>query len=129
MLDVNPETVCFIIEAARRFHAKEQVVIPEEPLSPSDNWVMQVLADHVGDPTFQEAKTTIDDLEPDQQIQLIALMRVGRGDYERDDWDSAVQDAQDGWQQDTVTEYLFSKPLLADFLSEGLDQFGYNCED
>lgn len=129
MLDVNPETICFIIDAARRFHAQEQVVIPEEPLSPSDNWAMQVLASHQDDPTFQEAKSTIADLEPDQQIQLIALMRLGRGDYELEEWDAAIADTQDDWREDTVAEYLFSKPLLADFLSEGLDQHGYSCED
>jgi len=32
------------------------------------------------DPTYAELKTTIDDLEPDQQIRLVALMWLGRGD-------------------------------------------------
>lgn len=129
MLDVNPETVCFIIDAARRFHAQEQVVIPEEPLSPSDNWAMQVLAAHADDPTFQEAKATIADLEPDQQIQLMALMWVGRGDYDADDWENAVNDAGDAWSEEGIADYLFSKPLVADYLDEGLAQLGYDCED
>lgn len=129
MLDVNPETVCFIIDAARRFHAQEQVVIPEEPLSPSDNWAMQVLAAHAGDPTFQEASATLADLEPDQQVQLMALMWLGRGDYEPEDWDNAIADAQDAWREDALADYLFSKPLVADYLSEGLDLLGYGCDD
>ena len=49
MIDLNPETVCFIIERAREFHAKEQVSIPEAPTSPSDDWARQVLADHLDD--------------------------------------------------------------------------------
>ena len=36
MLNINPETVCFIIAKAREFQAKEEVVIPEAPLSPAD---------------------------------------------------------------------------------------------
>jgi hypothetical protein len=46
MLELNPETVCFLINKAKEFHAKEEVVIPDEPLSPSEDWARQVLADH-----------------------------------------------------------------------------------
>jgi len=38
MLDLNPEIVCIIIAKAREFHAKEEVVIPEEPANPSGDW-------------------------------------------------------------------------------------------
>jgi hypothetical protein len=31
MIDVNPDTVCFLIDKAREFHAKDQVTIPEAP--------------------------------------------------------------------------------------------------
>ena len=48
MLNINPETVCFIIQRARQFHVKEQVVIPEIPNSPADDWALQMLADHAG---------------------------------------------------------------------------------
>ena len=74
MLELNPETVCFLISKAKEFHAKEDVVIPNEPLSPSEDWARQVLADHADDLTYQEFKSTINDLEPDQQANLVALM-------------------------------------------------------
>ena len=38
MIDLNPERVCNIIQLAREFHAKEEVVIPEVPNNPGDNW-------------------------------------------------------------------------------------------
>ena len=94
-------------------------------MSPSDDWARQVLADHVDDPTFQEVKAAIDDLEPDQQVTLVALMWLGRGDYSADEWDSAVAAAQDGWNERTA-EYLLGTPMLADFLSEALDELGYD---
>jgi hypothetical protein len=124
-MDLNPDTVQFIIDKAREFHVKEEVTIPEESLSPSDDWARQILADHADDPSYQEIKTTIDDLEPDQQITLVALMWVGRGDYSADEWDAAIETAQDSWNERTA-EYLLGTPLLADFLSEGLDQLGYD---
>ena len=124
-MDLNPDTVRFIIDKAREFHVKEEVTIPEEPLSPSDDWARQILADHADDPSYQEAKSTIDDLEPDQQVTLVALMWLGRGDYAADEWDNAVENAQDSWNERTA-EYLLGTPLVADFLSEGLDVLGYD---
>jgi Protein of unknown function (DUF3775) len=124
-MELNPEIVRFIIDKAREFHVKEEVTIPEEPLSPSEDWARQILADHVDDPTFQEIKTTIDDLEPDQQVTLVALMWLGRGDYSSDEWDAAIETAQDSWNERTA-EYLLGTPLLSDYLSEGLNELGYD---
>lgn len=124
-MDLNPDTVRFIIDKAREFHVKEEVTIPEAPLSPSDDWARQILADHADDPSYEEVKTTVDDLEPDQQVTLVALMWLGRGDYAAEEWDSAIENAQDSWNERTA-EYLLGTPLVADYLSEGLDALGYN---
>ena len=75
-------------------------------------------------PVFQELKTMIDDLEPDQQVSLVALMWVGRGDYAAAEWNSAIEQAKDSWNQRTA-DYLIGTPLVADYLGEGLDQLGY----
>jgi Protein of unknown function (DUF3775) len=128
MLDLSPEIVCAIIAKAREFHAKEEVVIPEEPANPSGDWAVQVLADHADDLTYQEIKETIDDLEPDQQTNLVALMWVGRGDFSADEWRYAVDQARDLWTPHTA-EYLLARPLVADHLEEGLSQLGYSCAE
>ena len=49
-------------------------------------------------------------------------MWLGRGDYTLDEWDKALTDAGDSWNPRTA-EYLIGTPLLADYLTEGLDQF------
>ena len=123
-MDLNPDTVFYLVDKAREFHVKEAVTIPEVPLSPTDDWARQVLADHADDPVFQELKTMIDDLEPDQQVSLVALMWVGRGDYAAAEWNSAIEQAKDSWNQRTA-DYLIGTPLVADYLCEGLDQLGY----
>lgn len=128
MLSTNPETVCFLINKAHEFHAKEEVVIPEVPNSPADDWGRQVLADHIDDLSYQEMLYAINDLEPDQACELLALMWLGRGDYETDEWQQALNDAQESWDEQTVHN-LIATPLLADFMTEGLDLLGYRCEE
>lgn len=128
MLSVNPETVCFLISKAHEFHAKEGVVIPEIPNSPADDWGRQVLADHVDDYSYQEMIYAINDLEPDQAIEVLALMWLGRGDYEVDEWEAALNDAQDFWDGQTVNN-MIATPLLADYLTEGLALLDYRCEE
>ena len=128
MLDVSPEIVCSIIAKARAFHAKEEVVIPEEPVNPSGDWAIQVLADHANDLTYQEVQETIDDLEPDQQVNLVALMWIGRGDFDASEWDAVLEQARDMWTSHTAA-YLLSRPLVASYLEEGLASLGYSCEE
>ncbi len=127
MLDINPETVCFIIQRARQFHVKEQVVIPEIPNSPSDDWALQMLADHAGNLNFQEVLLEIKDLEPDQKATLVALLWLGRGDYDLDNWETALKDATDNLT-DHTGPYLMGHPLVADYLQEALNQHGYSCD-
>lgn len=127
-LELNRDTLQFIVDKAHEFHVKEAVTIPEEPLSPSDDWARQILADHGDDPSFQELKSVIDDLEPDQQVQLVALMWIGRGDYSIDEWPDALERAEDSWNTRTA-EYLIGTPLVADYLAEGMEQFSLNQEE
>ena len=128
MLNINPQIICFLIDKAREFHVKEQVSIPETPTSPTEDWAMQVLADHLDDATFQELENTINDLEPDQQVELVALMWTGRGDFDVTEWDAAFKEAGDAWNTRTAA-YLIATPLLADYLMEGLNLKGYSCEE
>lgn len=126
MLNLNPEIVCNLIERAREFHAKEGVIIPEETTDSSGT--ADMLAEYQGDPTFQEFRNTINDLEPDQQVSIVALMWVGRGDFDAGEWEEAYRAAGEEWTQHTA-EYLISTPLVADYLEEGLAALGYTCEE
>lgn len=128
MLEINPDTVCLIIARAREFHAKEQVVLPEEPFNAGDDWALQTLADHLDDLTYREVVAAIDDQEPDQQAQLVALMWLGRGDFDVEEWDAALEQAVEQ-ANDRTAEYLLATPLVADFLEEGLDLLGYTCDE
>ena len=128
MLNINSDTVCHIIDGAREFQAKEEVVIPDTPDNPADDWALQVLADHGDDLTYQEVCELIRDLEPDQQAELVALMWLGRNDYEINDWEMAVDEAT-ARATEATAEYLLSTPMVADYLTEGLACHGMSCND
>ncbi len=120
--DVDTGTLARLIQAAREFHAKEEVVFPDTGVEGSDDdWAMQVLADHASDLTFQELESTLSDLGPDQQAELVALSAIGRGDYATEEWEAALQDARDNWSTDSVRS-LIANPLIADEWEAGLDQ-------
>lgn len=127
MLNTNPENVCQLIQLSRQFHGQEAVVIPDTGPAPDSDWGVQILAGHAEDPTLQEFQALMNDLEPDQQQEVVALLWLGRGDYTLEEWDDALAYAQESWNRQTA-DYLLSHPLLADYLSEGLDQHGYRCE-
>lgn len=127
MIDLNPENVYFLIDKMREFHAKEAVTIPEVPTSPADDWARQVLANHLDDPCYAEICAVIADLEPDQQITLVALMWLGRGDYTIDEWQEALEEARSAYNGRT-SDYLTATPLVADYLEEGLNEHGYTRE-
>jgi hypothetical protein len=130
MLKVRLETLCYIIAKARELQAKEQVVFPDDSSGPGDDWAMQVLADHVDDLSLLEIKAAVEDLSPEQQAELVALMWLGRGDYALDEWDDASAEALEQLlDHESTAEYLLAHPMVADQLEEGLIAHGYSCED
>ncbi|SDK52044.1 DUF3775 domain-containing protein [Microbulbifer yueqingensis] len=128
MLTLNVETTCRLIDLAKEFHAQEGVSFPDEPDNASGDWARQIVASHGGDKTFQEFKSIVEDLEPDQQQELVALLWLGREDYSLGEWQDALAQAADDWTPETA-EYLVGHPLLANYLEKGLEQFGHRCNE
>lgn len=130
MPDINTEKICYLIVKAREFDVKTGVEEPDPGGNPSDNDSREVLQDYEDDPTFQELTSFIDDLNEDEQVDLVALMWLGRGDYTAAEWDDAREEAQRARDEHGHTaSYLLGAPLLGDFLEEGLSQLGLDCAD
>jgi hypothetical protein len=127
VLNINPEIVCFIISKAKEFHVKEEVTFNEDmPNSEYEYDWAQILADHEDDLSYYELKKVIEDLEPDQQVDLLALMYIGRGDFETSEWSEARKLAKENLAPN-LTRYLLSKPLIADYLEKSLELLGCAC--
>jgi hypothetical protein len=55
-------------------------------------------------------------------------MYIGRGDYKESEWPAALEQALTV-PIEARPDYLISKSMLSDYLSEGLAIFGFSCED
>jgi len=128
-LSIEPETAFYIVLKAREWDEKTAASSEDEPGSnPSDDEDVEILEDRRDDPTYEELMAAMDSLNEDQQLDLIALMWIGRGDYDISEWDTVRQDAADMGEKH-IPSYLAQTPLLSDYLEEGLNQAGYNMDD
>jgi hypothetical protein len=127
-LVISPEKVGFLIEKAREFDAKEASTDPDSGSNASDDNMIDVLTDNGDDPVVREITGFINSLSEDEQIDLVALMRLGRGDGSIDEWTDLRREAAEGHNSRTAS-YLLGEPLVSDFLAEGLDQVGLGWGD
>ena len=88
----------------------------------------EVLEDHADDPVAAELIADIRALNEDEQIDLVALAWLGRGDGNLKDWDSLRSQAAAA-HNDRTASYLLGMPLLSDCLDEALAQLGHSAEE
>ena len=122
-LTISPEKVGFLIEKARQFDVKEAASDPDSGSNAADDDMIDVLEDDGRDPVAHEIAGFIDALSDDEQIDLVALMRLGRGDGTLEEWKDLRQQAAEG-RRGPPARYLLGEPMLGDLLAEGLDEFG-----
>ena len=67
------------------------MVSPDSGSNPSDDEGPATLQDNPDNLTRAEIEAEIEDLEPDQQAELVALMWIGRGDMEPEEWEEALE--------------------------------------
>jgi hypothetical protein len=127
-LAISAEKVGFLIEKTREFDVKEGATDPDSGSNGADDNMIDVLEDDGGDPVVREITDFISAMTEDEQIDLIALMRLGRGDGTLEDWDELRREAADGFGESAASE-LLGEPLVSDYLAEGLDQFGLTWND
>ena len=126
MPEINPAKVCFVIEKARELLSEDVGMAPDAS-NPSDDGDRIVLSD-ADNAIRREFVEFIRDLDVDESAALVALAWIGRGDFEADDWTSAVAAAGERHEGPTW-KYLLGMPLLPDHLQDALSAFGRSCED
>ncbi len=127
-LSISTDKVCYVIVKAREYDVKAAVTDPGDSSNASDDAMVSVLEDHGDDPVAYELMAAISTMNEDEQIDLVALAWLGRGDGTIDDWDDLRAEAARAHNQRTAS-YLLGIPLLPDYLEEGLSLFGRSCED
>ncbi len=130
--DVNiaiaPDKVFFVIAKSREFDAQIDEGEPDPGSPPVDDDLDEIVQDYGEDPTYDEVTEFIGALNEEEQVNLVALTWLGRGDYTVEEWDQALQEARNA-RSDHTASYLLGIPLLSDYLEEALTQHGYALED
>ncbi|KAB2942833.1 MAG: DUF3775 domain-containing protein [Hyphomicrobium sp.] len=127
-LDIAPEKVAHVIIKAREYDVKVGAWDDTREDGDAEEDPSAILEDFTNDPTRAELAGFIDRMNYDEQANLVALMWVGRGTYEKDEFDEAVDTAR-AERVNATSNYLLGIPLLADYLEEGLEKMGYSVDD
>jgi hypothetical protein len=127
-LAISAEKVGFLIEKAREFDVKDAASDLNAGSNGADDDMIDVLEDDGHDPVVREITEFIDALTEEEQIDLVALVRLGRGDGTIEEWNDLRREAAEG-RNGRTARYLLGEPLLSDFLAEGLDEFGLSWTD
>ncbi len=127
MPEINPAKVCFVIEKSRELLGEDAGVGPDSS-NPTDDDERVMLTDAAGHSIRRELVEFIKDLDVDESAALVALAWIGRGDFEPDEWKSAVAEASERAEGPTW-KYLLGLTLLPGYLEDALSQFGRSCEN
>jgi hypothetical protein len=130
-LTIAPDTVRLFIEKAKAISAdvnedyedgaEHEVELGEDS---RDNHHHDGLAEEATENLMeQELRQLIHELNVDEAAELIALMWIGRGDYDASEFADAVNEARRRGNRRTA-KYLLGIPMLGDWLEEGLEAIG-----
>jgi hypothetical protein len=130
-LTISSETVRLVIDKARAIEAELEEELEHEldvevvpPGANEHHGHASLVEEEAEDPTEEELRELIDELNVDEAAELVAIAWIGRGDYEAADWAEPLAEARaraEAPGAPPVSRYLMGMPLLADHLEAGLD--------
>ena len=122
-LSLPSDYVSRLIVKARGLQAREPEVDPSPASNPTDDNMRDAVQETSGDLSREELREELQGLNDRAQAELVALMWIGRGDEEPEDWERVVKTAME--RADTPTpRYLLGEPLVGEYWSEGADRLG-----
>jgi hypothetical protein len=125
-LSISPEKVFFIISKSRQFESETGG--GGVSLDSGDDDMSYGRGGRGEGTDRAELVGFIRDLNIDEQVDLVALMWLGRGDGDLAAWrDLHAQAAQA--HNNRTASYLIGTPMLADYLEEAMSQFGKSFEE
>ena len=128
-MDIALDKVCDLIARAKAVDVKEGATDPDSGSNPTDDGSLDSLTTNPDDATEQEIRDVIAGLNDDERADLIALVYIGRGDMDPEEWGNAVRLAREREQSSSssTADYLLGIPNLGDLLDEALAAMGRSC--
>jgi hypothetical protein len=124
-LSTSLETLAYIVVKAREYDAQVAPEELEEGSSAPDDREIGILEDTPENPTRDELRAALEDLNEDQIAEVVALTWLGRGDYSAREWKQALEAAREVLDK-RVIDYLIETPNLGDLIEQGLAELGYS---
>lgn len=120
-LGISLEVVATVVDLANAVQDAEEGLLSGEDDADDEEDEDEITEDMLTD--------YIDELNEEQQVALIALAWVGRGDYEPEEWQEALKIAAERNTRGDASAYLTGMEGLGDLLSEGVGAFGLAIEE
>jgi hypothetical protein len=127
-LRINSDKVCQFLEAAREVAGKIPATTGDRTSSGDDSPLTFMEDDGGQDPVHQQMVEFVGGLNVEEQVDLLALIYLGRGDFGLGEWDDALTEARDRIGAGNA-EFMIGDRALPAYLEEALDAFGKTCPD
>ena len=130
-MDIALDKVCNIIVRARAIDVRDGDAETIAGSNPTDDANALTLVESEDDATEEEMRDVIAGLNEDERHDLIALVYIGRGDLEPEEWVEAVRLAREREDAMSISaaDWLLGIPNLPDLLDEGLAALGRSCAE
>ena len=130
-LRISVEKVCALIEAARELAGKVPSTAGDGTTTGDDS-SLATIEEPLGDGWDEDGRRHeiiefIAGLNVEEQTDLLALIWVGRGDYDSAEWDQAVAEAEARIAA-RDPDYLIGDAALPHYLGDGLEALGRTCD-
>jgi hypothetical protein len=126
-MDIAVEKVRELIEYLRMLDGKEDAGSWGEADDAFQEDTGDVHVSAAGDGTEQQIRGVINGLNVDEKADLVAMVWIGRGDFEVSEWPVAHRRAVERATGSTA-RYLLGIPNVGDLLEEGLAAMGYDTD-
>ena len=120
-MDIALDKVCEFIIRAKAIDVKEGATDPDSGSNPIDDGNLNSLMESPDDATEQELRDVIAGLNDDERADLIALVYIGRGDMEPEEWGDAVRLAKEREDANSIStaDWLIGIPISETFSTRG----------
>jgi hypothetical protein len=125
-LRISTEKVCAFIEAAREVAGKVPSTAGDRTTTGDDSKLVTIEDNPANDARRPEMVEFVAGLNVEEQTDLLALIWLGRGDYDIAEWDDAVIEAEARIAA-RDPDYMIGDAALPQYLGDGLEAFGRSC--
>lgn len=127
-IGIDTEMLAYIMLKAKAYDGLVASDDPSDGSNGTDDRMMDVLEDEADNPAARELRAAISSLNEDAQIALVALVWLGRDDFDADEWPEALVDARAS-RDTSAACYLMGLPLLGDYIEAGADKLAISLTE